>query len=69
MRDDIEANDGVPYRKRQWVLDQLGDEADEFETLLADPNISPRAIQRALTRRGIRLGVRTIYFWAGEARG
>jgi len=61
--------EAIPYRKRDWVNEQLGVDANEFAELLADPNVSPRAIARALTERGIPIPFRTIYTWADTARG
>lgn len=58
----------VPYRKRAWVVEQLGDEGPEFEALLADPTVSPADLARVLERRGIHIPDRTIYSWAMQAR-
>jgi hypothetical protein len=57
-----------PYRKKAWVLDQLGPDADDFLALLADPKVSFRTLHRALTRRGIEIPDRTIFRWCQEAR-
>lgn len=57
-----------PYKKRQWVEDQLGAEADEFRALLADPAVSPTALTKALARRGISIPDRTVHAWAQQAR-
>lgn len=59
----------APYRKREWVDEQLGDEADEFAVLLADPKVSPSALAKALNRRGITIPARTVHAWAQRARG
>ncbi len=61
--------EAVPYRKRAWVNEQLGADADEFAELLADPKVSPKAIARALNDRGIPIPFRTVYTWADLARG
>lgn len=58
----------VPYRKRAWVTEQLGDEGPEFEALLADPRVSPTDLARVLARRGIDVPGRTVYEWAAQAR-
>ena len=58
----------VPYRKRAWVAEQLGDEGPEFEALLADPEVPPIDLARVLIRRGIHIPDRTIYAWANQAR-
>ena len=58
----------VPYRKRAWVAEQLGDEGAEFEALLADPEVPPVDLARVLERRGIFIPERTVYFWASQAR-
>lgn len=58
-----------PWHKKQWVVDQLGDEGPEFLGLLADPSMSYIAITEALLRRGVQVPSRTVYRWCREARG
>jgi len=44
---------GMPRTyKWPWILEQLGDEADELEALVADPSVRPIAIWQALKNRG-----------------
>lgn len=57
-----------PYRKKAWVEAQLGDEAEEFRQLLADPTVRYGSIWRALRKRGIDVPDRTVYRWCQEAR-
>lgn len=58
----------VPYRKREWVREQLGAEGPEFEALLADPTVPPVDLARVLERRGIFIPDRTVHSWAAQAR-
>ena len=58
----------IPYRKREWVAKQLGDEAAEFELLLADREVPPIDLYNALRRRNIDIPERTVYAWATTAR-
>lgn len=64
--DEVRAN--PPRAKREWIREQLGDEAEEFEVALRDPRVEVRAIWRALQRRGITVSDRTVSGWAREER-
>ena len=63
-----EVTGAPPYRKQAWVESCLGDEADEFRALLADPSVVPNSIWRALAKRGIHVPDRTVWRWCQEAR-
>lgn len=63
-----EAKSAVPYRKYDWVLTRLGDEAAEFEELLADTSVNAADLHRALHKRGIDIPYRTLWVWAKRAR-
>jgi hypothetical protein len=58
----------TPYRKRDWVVEELGDDGPDFLELLADPSVIPAAISHELDQRRIFVPYRTVYRWCQEAR-
>jgi hypothetical protein len=63
-----EVSGRIPHKKRAWVEEQLGDEADEFRALLADPKVLAVDLCAALERRGMTIPHRTMYEWCIQAR-
>jgi len=61
LRDEIDAEHQRWTRPR--VRAALGDDADEFDRLLDDPEVPVMGLHRALKRRGINVTDRTLYYW------
>lgn len=72
FKEEVEAiyqNSGPPKSgQKEWLLNQLGDEAKEFEDLVADPKVHALAIHEALTKRGYSMRKETIRTWCYNAR-
>jgi hypothetical protein len=59
----------VPHNnKRKWVKENLGEESKEFDKLVADVTIDPRAIWEVLTKRGLDVHLNTVNRWCKEER-
>ena len=72
FKEEVEAiyqNSGPPKSgQKEWLLNQLGDEAKEFEDLVADPKVHALAIHEALTKRGYVMRKETVRTWCYNAR-
>jgi hypothetical protein len=53
---------------RRAVDAHLGDEAEEFATLLADPRTNLRVLRQSLQKRGMFPSEAAVQKWAYEAR-
>ena len=62
---------GLPVpnnNKKKWIKENLGEESKEFDKLVADATIDPRAIWEALTKRGLDVHLNTVKRWCKEER-
>ena len=66
LRDEVMIE--VPYKKREYILAAMGDEADTLLELLADPVVPPAGIWKALERRKIKVSSSAVHRWATELR-
>lgn len=67
---EVEAATKRPTRNKfEWVLTELGSEADEFLVALHDPIVPALVLERVLKARGVDVSDSTLLAWRRAGRG